>query len=784
MSYQPPKPRPNERAPSPPPPPSVHTSVSGSSAASTGAEKADAKGVFLEFLSDHEIDVGTPIASSSSSSLEQVVEELFDELDERLLRIIAEKALANRDAIKKEDAFGPWAQIIDAVRETTIKRRERAGAIFERLVNIGKDGDLKQIQIFIGQLFAAGQLDMLLEDLVDDALSSCEKQGNDEYAAMFRYFTECITRAKESMGKGNGGKATSTKSIPPKKEQTPAPPQPPPIAIDSPEEQRELMKAGVRLQLLLKECNKDVATLKTKAESECKNGKIDKYFLKVLDDNISACKQAHYENKAKLLTYLKSIIENALKTSDENDDGNTSSSDASTSHHAPKFIGQAAGVVEDPAAVSPDTFIAKESEKSLAGLSKAKAKDVSKANKKKKDTLAESLSKHLDKNGWAVCDGFLSPDLVRRVRIEAELFKDFYEESEIWVGKQADIGAHLSVPSVRGDKVLWMCGAHRGMAPEGVTRHVKTKGELEPCKLKVKAHAPTRKFSALKELVSACDGLIDDMKLKIESLAGIYERSDAMLAVYPGGGSRFARHIDNTTGDGRRLTLLIYLNPDWTKEMGGALRLTTRLLARKVESSREGILEMEAVAAGIDEIGVEMIDEDSKGNASSSSSGGGTSFNSNPDSMFIDVYPNAGRLAMFYSAETAHEVLPTHGSRYAITIWYYDYKERDEAIKDSTKSGRAQEMSQTTVEDQKDAKAFIAELMGGDEVGEDGGNPTQEELVALAKRVSQLSDAALGIVSSITGAPSVQSFREGFKMLVPEDLRSMRQLFRRMGLND
>ena len=41
-----------------------------------------------------------------------------------------------------------------------------------------------------------------------------------------------------------------------------------------------------------------------------------------------------------------------------------------------------------------------------------------------------------------------------------------------------------TVPSVRGDKVLWMCGAHRS-APEGVTRHVKTKGELEPCKLKV-----------------------------------------------------------------------------------------------------------------------------------------------------------------------------------------------------------------------------------------------------------------------------------------------------------
>ena len=486
----------------------------------------------------------------------------------------------------------------------------------------------------------------------------------------------------------------------------------------------------------------------------------------------------------KLLTFLKSVINNALKSGidsvDENDDGNVSA-DASTSHHAPQFIGAASSDVDESRVLTPDNFIARESEKSMAGLSKAKAKDVSKANKKKKENLAETMSRHLDSNGWAVCDGFLSLDLVRRVRIEAELFQEFYEESEIWVGKQADVGAHLSVPSVRGDKVLWMCGAHRGMAPEGVTRHVKTKGELEPCKLKVKAHAPMRKFSALKELVSACDGLIDDMKSKVESLKGIYERSDAMLAVYPGGGSRFARHIDNTTGDGRRLTLLIYLNPDWTREMGGALRLTTRLLAQKVEESEKDILEMDAVAAGIDVIGEESIDKVSITDASSGNEG--SSFNANPDSMFIDVYPNAGRLAMFYSAETAHEVLPTYDNRYAITIWYYDYSERDQAIKESAESGRAQEVSKTTVGDQKEAKAFIAELMGGDEVSEDGGDPTEDELATLTKRVGDLSDAALGIVASITGAPSVQSFRDGFKMLVPEDLRSMRQLFRRMGLN-
>jgi len=35
-----------------------------------------------------------------------------------------------------------------------------------------------------------------------------------------------------------------------------------------------------------------------------------------------------------------------------------------------------------------------------------------------------------------------------------------YEASEIWVGKEAGVGAQIVVPEVRGDKVMWMCGGH------------------------------------------------------------------------------------------------------------------------------------------------------------------------------------------------------------------------------------------------------------------------------------------------------------------------------------
>ena len=41
---------------------------------------------------------------------------------------------------------------------------------------------------------------------------------------------------------------------------------------------------------------------------------------------------------------------------------------------------------------------------------------------------------------------------------------------------------------------------------------------------------------------------MESMKEVCPSLQGVYERSDAMLAVYPGEGARFAKHIDNSTG--------------------------------------------------------------------------------------------------------------------------------------------------------------------------------------------------------------------------------------------
>ena len=91
-------------------------------------------------------------------------------------------------------------------------------------------------------------------------------------------------------------------------------------------------------------------------------------------------------------------------------------------------------------------------------------------------------------------------------------------------------------------------------------------------------------------------------------------------------GARYVPHYDNPNRNGRRLTAILYLNPDWRPQDGGCLRLKT---------TKE----------------------------------------------ICDISPLGGRLICFWSdRRVPHEVLNAKASdRYAITIWYLDSDERKEA---------------------------------------------------------------------------------------------------------
>ncbi|XP_050341712.1 hypoxia-inducible factor prolyl hydroxylase isoform X1 [Bactrocera neohumeralis] len=109
----------------------------------------------------------------------------------------------------------------------------------------------------------------------------------------------------------------------------------------------------------------------------------------------------------------------------------------------------------------------------------------------------------------------------------------------------------------------------------------------------------------------------------------IKERTKAMVACYPGSGSHYVVHVDNPNKDGRVITAIYYLNVNWdTDRSGGILRI----------------------------------------------------FPEHGNSV-ADIEPKFDRLIFFWSdRRNPHEVQPSHRTRYAITVWYFDANEREAAL--------------------------------------------------------------------------------------------------------
>ena len=235
------------------------------------------------------------------------------------------------------------------------------------------------------------------------------------------------------------------------------------------------------------------------------------------------------------------------------------------------------------------------------------------------------------------------------------------------------------------------------------------------------------KFSALKQALEALDKFVfEELSKKDERLSRLSSRSDAMLAVYPGGGARFQRHIDNTASDGRRLTVLLYMNdPDWKSEDGGLLRVW----------GKDGMAP-------------------------------------------TDILPLGGRLAMFYSDEAPHEVTPTHKARCAMTVWYYDRVERSEAVAAGASAQSGDEKGD--IDAQAEASDFIRQTLAGD--NEKRVRVDDAELKRLGKLAANLSKKAVKIVAGIVGAPSVEYFLEASSRLTPSSLTELRAGLQKMGV--
>jgi hypoxia-inducible factor (prolyl hydroxylase) len=252
------------------------------------------------------------------------------------------------------------------------------------------------------------------------------------------------------------------------------------------------------------------------------------------------------------------------------------------------------------------------------------------------DESTQEVVRQLNKNNYCVLDGFLGEAALLELRGEIQsLHENGTMKSGVLAG--GTTGKNLSYvhEKVRGDLVHWMNPTDHG-------------------------------FKQMPIYMKKVDTLISELGQWDDSLTDIRNRSKAMVTVYPGGGAHYVKHCDNHchSGDGdncngRRLTTIIYLNPDWQPGDGGELNI----------------------------------------------------YHPAPrhDEIKQVVSPLGDRIVIFWSDyRVPHEVTHSKVARYAVTLWYYNHDERERALSNDTAS-----VDDATNERVKNEIAKFEEKFGG-----------------------------------------------------------------------
>ena len=232
------------------------------------------------------------------------------------------------------------------------------------------------------------------------------------------------------------------------------------------------------------------------------------------------------------------------------------------------------------------------------------------------DDVAAKLADGLQRDGYAVVDGFLGEPVASYIRDEMRIMQrdGLLKESELAGGKTGT-NMRYSMASVRGDVVRFVDGT-----------------EAEGC----------YNIGLLKEF---SDQVVIRVQERVPGLqAQVIQRGKLMCTCYPGdalddkpcgqgGPCRYVRHCDNPDKNGRVLTALYYLNSHWVPSHGGCLRI--------YPSDAAG----QSLSAPVD---IEPV---------------------------LDRF-----LLFYSDKRCPHEVLAARAPRYAITTWYYNAEERRHAV--------------------------------------------------------------------------------------------------------
>mmetsp|Transcript_42892 Transcript_42892/g.100657 ORF Transcript_42892/g.100657 Transcript_42892/m.100657 type:complete len:837 (-) Transcript_42892:98-2608(-) len=212
--------------------------------------------------------------------------------------------------------------------------------------------------------------------------------------------------------------------------------------------------------------------------------------------------------------------------------------------------------------------------------------------------VLSTLSEQLDREGFVLVDDFLPPQDVQLIRDANE---ELYRSEDMQPGLTTGGSDRVGLPH-RGDMLRWV--GYGGTTPAEQGTHLLA--------------------DSIETLVGGMRDCSEAGSLVGKELSTLQFRSEMMLTCYPGSSrARYFRHSDNSSGNGRLVTAILYLNKGWQQGDGGELRL----------------------------------------------------FNPGAQNMKVkhEVQPIWNRLLLFWSTDRCpHEVLSACKDRYAATVWYYN----------------------------------------------------------------------------------------------------------------
>jgi SM-20-related protein len=304
-----------------------------------------------------------------------------------------------------------------------------------------------------------------------------------------------------------------------------------------------------------------------------------------------------------------------------------------------------------------------------------------------------ALCEAVRSRGWGLVDGFLSKEAIAGMRAEAEglLAQGELRPSESTRWDEAQ-GAAVRYPK---KNVLYT-------NIEGGARYEQAPMLTEYC------------VSLVSSLPAACNQHIFGGAPTLRS-----DVHTNKLAVCLGDGSKYDKHYDNMGGgDMRKLTVLFYLQDEWSERMGGCFRIHAASDGRVpspgkaaagdvaihdpsdgraagpggiamagVAGTGEGVVEPReaATAAGVAVTskavaGVAALGE---GVAGLTGTGEGGTSAARLGEVVVDIEPLGGRLLCFWSDTLVHSVCESFASggaaehRWALTVWVHAAREGD-----------------------------------------------------------------------------------------------------------